>query len=458
MRPEESIRQACDLLALAARELLYDILAAEFPTRVPGILGDRLRRIMDAVESKLRTSDVATLQLICWFLKRLTTHLRYLEAASSRRIPPALIPPLERLMKRLVPDSEVLMRMQWSYNYTIFEILRPYREALEQLLEPDEISAIFEKSPTHLYVVSFPAAEHLNILLHTILAHEAGHRIAERFLAAEDPRAVLASIESRVSDAIWFDSQINTYVPDDALAIKQRIYAQILRVRRRGLEELISDFVGYYLFGPAFLFSVQQLALHDSLDALPEFPDYYPPWRFRLREIYSLVEGDGILGLVQALGGDEPIPTVRDSVLESLTDIRATIGATVDKDAIQTQGLLRRAYEEIDVVLPQLPTYVETQLNTLVYAPIKVMNELPDLVVRLSLGIPPNETQAGITDLRSGINAGWFYRLAGIPLPFSTDREWSVEDDVRLNRLVIKAVQYIDLREAYDRWTVPGGA
>jgi hypothetical protein len=155
------------------------------------------------------------------------------------------------------------------------------------------------------------------------------------------------------------------------------------------------------------------------------------------------------LTLPQGWAPSEQIRTALETRVESLRQIARDTG---DAAVINNDGLLKRAYEEIAAAIPGVESSVVQKLEGLVYSKDSLAQELPELLALLSIGVPPNRTALKVAGLRSVINAGWIYRIARLPIPYRADKSWGVEDDITLNRLILKAIEYIDVQEEYDQW------
>jgi hypothetical protein len=289
-----------------------------------------------------------------------------------------------------------------------------------------------------------------------VLGHEIGHRIAEAYLDLEDKHSVLTSVTTRIGDAKWYQPDIEKMPPLLALQIRQRLMDEILRVRRRGLEEIISDLTGFYLFGPAFLFALIEFAYDDVLDEVPTPEDYYPPWRFRYRQCLKAFDDTNWSELERCLGNELPAPRVRDAYRAWIEYLRKTASNDADEKAIASQRLTKRAYEEIGSALPTIPPFIVGRLGPLAYSMDKAKNDFPHLLERLAKGVPPNEGPNGACDCRSAFTIGWLVRLAKIPIPFDPDVRWKYEDDRTLGRLVHKAIEYTEISREYASWKATG--
>lgn len=259
------LADAAFALIESIQDRLIDIRAGDYPTGTPLLLTGALEKLTASIKETLASpTDARTTQFCLVLLKRLGSHLRYLDAAGGEKVPWGLIRPIERLLTQIIPSSSTMVRARWSYNYSILELYDLYRNALKTLLPPSKLQEALEPSTHKFFVVSLPLIERNNILLHVVLGHEIGHRIAESYFDKEDKTAVVTSVTTKIGDGKWYEPDIEAQGPLFALQTRQLLTNQILKIRRRGLEEIISDVVGFYLFGPAFLFALSELSQSQS--------------------------------------------------------------------------------------------------------------------------------------------------------------------------------------------------
>lgn len=124
-------------------------------------------------------------------VRELGSHMRYIDGAQTQKLPWSLIRPVEKLLKKFLPDIEIMFRPKWEYNYTIIttnlydyysNILARYKKYVsEQRLEEDILSPL-NKS---FYIISFPSIERKNILLHCLFGHEIGHLAAKEYFTKQ---------------------------------------------------------------------------------------------------------------------------------------------------------------------------------------------------------------------------------------------------------------------------------
>lgn len=444
-------------LARKILDRLSEILADEFPTDSPQILGDILKRVLAFITSLVESSnDERILKYACTYLQELGSHLRYIEGASSARIPTSIITPLETFIGQIDPDARVMLRVQSSYNYEIFDIIRYYRIMFAELLGA-EIEGILGPTKT-LYVVAVPAIEHSNILLHTILAHEAGHRIAHKYLDSEDQETLVNNINSLIgTDLKWWDPDFDKLPPLWRLPIQQKIFQLIHKARASALKELISDAVAYYLCGISVLFALEDFCCADILDAVPEETyGFYPPWRYRLRQLVSIAYTEDFLAGIDRITGNPPLTRIRDAGRTRLVRLKAITEQDTDLTILENDPVLKRAYSDVPEILTTIYSFISREVSGSRYTNSMLGEETPPLLERLALGIPPDEAKEKIPDIRSVLAAGWLYKTPQLSIPYDENTSWESNHDEIVNRLVLKAIESIQLIKNFSEETKKG--
>jgi hypothetical protein len=433
------------------RGRLEEIRANEFPTETPELLGEIIAKLLRGIERVVAESDEPVQKFALLYLRQLGSHLELIQSATSQLVPASMIAATEAFVATLFPDSRILLRVQPSFNYTVLEIVDRYKTALRNLLLPEELDDAL--SPIRsLYVVSLPAIARSSILLHTLLGHEFGHRLASDFLSQEDQPALISSIRTRLGDLRWFNPNIDQLPPLFQTPIRQQILEQMLLARRRALEELISDAVGYELFGPSMLFALDAFSAADSLDVPPRADSFYPPWRMRIRRLLSLAETDQVETEIVKLDGPAPIPMIRDSAVKRLARLRSDTSSLVDLEALQRDELLKRAYEDVPTALERSLPFVQRELGQHRFIASQPWVQVRELLERISQGIPPDATRSGTPDFRAALLAGWLYQSATLPVPFDSPHAWSSTDDAVLERLILKALESIQVTLDFTSW------
>ena len=452
--PADELRKSGLSLARNIHTRLSEILANEFPTEAPQRLGEIILGIVKALTVTINLNeDERVLKFACGCLQELGSHLRYIEGASSPRIPASIVAPIELLIKQMEPQARVMVRVQSSYNYEIFNIIDYYREMFGQLLGQDLGQIIGTTS--QIFVVAVPSVEHSNVLLHAILSHEAGHRIAEKYLKSEDQQELIKHINGLIGDDLtWWDPDIKTKGPLWSYQARQQVFKLIHESRTCALQELISDVVSYHLCGISALFALDEFSSSsDVLDALPQ-PEsgFYPPWRYRIRQLVSIAYSEGLYDVVKKITGALPISSIVEQAMKRLERLKGIADDMSDIAQINENLLLEKAYRDIPSTMAKCLVFIQKEFGAFKYSNAKLEKELPHLLERLALGIPPDSIEDKYPDIRSALAAGWLYRTARLKVPHSDSSPWDPEDDEILNRLVLKAIESIQLvREFKNR-------
>lgn len=371
--------------------------------------------------------------------------LEYFDNAGTDQTPRGLVCLLRSLYERLGRNSALLAWPQADYNFTI----RNYVETLKRLfanMGPNaKMDGILAKYKGPADFVSFPRIERDNVLMHAIFGHELGHPIATDFLTQESAKPEYATKELEIRNEV--SAALGAA---NSLAELHTAMQTVFALRFRALEELISDTVGIYLFGPSALFAGYEINLW-ALDVVPSAGnDCYPPGRMRIR---VCLEAARSLKHLAVLANHSDSPSFRAAA--SLTDQLAALAAEdSDKKAIETNALAKIAYKWVDASLSDAQAFAKQAVGSAVYEDAIFEAEVPDLVGRLKNGLPPNELGNSLNprrvDERSAILAAWLAVLEESQSPTATTG--STDDVARLNEKTLRALEYIVLEREYREW------
>ena len=449
--------------------------ASDAPTNLAKVIGKicdylntvtgRLYASIDWTNPSNVTSNVQLLQFTDFFVRALGENVQYIDNAQTFRLPWSLIPSMKKLVKDFLPDTEMILEPQWEYNYTIqtqsvydtlVTLLRAY-----QTITPDiSVDELLDPLGTKNFrVVSFPSAERNNVLLHSLLGHEIGHLKAKGYFNDKREQDLLQSVRGQVAPII--DEAVkNGSISEDARPQEtQAAIERITTIWQRGLEETLSDMMGCFFMGPAVLFANLEFALQDlnGLDTRPsEDTNFYPPWRMRLRNIFSTLSDLSML----------PIPKQRlrssnvfKAVNKRIELIKKVVDDQPDINEIKANDHTRIAYAEINKDVQNAKSLYKGEFKP--FATSDFYQRLTHLVRRLELGIPPNAWEVSVNKrvpatMVEIINAAWFYRLSWADTII--DANGKVQLDVhekrsRMNRLTLKALEFAFVQEKYEQDT-----
>jgi hypothetical protein len=447
---EERLRQRVEDLAATIQRDLIALASKEYPSDSPRDFVLLIQELVGELENVVRVgANPDTARLVSHYLKGLAGHLRLIESSTYPNIPWALIRPLESLLGDVLPGSRFVFRSKWGYNYTIQQVTKNYRDSLSGL--PSQLfdsGSFFDRHGTWA-VVSLPRVDRDAVLLHALLGHEAGHPVADAYLAAEDQTQVQRAIQNEVGDGTWIRADIAQRNPIERVTILGKIYQTIEQVRTRAIQELTSDLTGWHLFGPSFLLALRDLFLDCALDDVPAASQFYPPNRMRLRLLYEEHLNSGFPRLIASLDSSVLASRLPVSFADAMTEIASIATSDIDLKAIDSQPIMARAYRLARDVMPAVNIFVLEKLGDLRYEKTCKAKDIGPLIDCLALGIPPIAEGSSGRDVRDSMLAGWLYRVANIPVPFSGAAP-QLADRQKLQRLVHKAIEYCELEQEYQ--------
>ena len=417
--------------------------------------------------------DLTVLRTTDFLVKTVAEQVRYIEAAHTERLPWSIVASFEKLVAAFLPEIQIMLRAMWRYNYAFHMVdqgewfrraLEAYREYVPTMdLEKDVLTEM--QNPFH--IISFPSLEQKHILLHSLLGHEIGHLLANRFLTKEREAAFLERVKAEVTAVA--DEELKTLPAGVEEDLRRTIREQTigaalqeaLTLWRRALEELLSDAAAVFLFGPAALLSMLDLAIQNPLDEAPEAAtQHYPPWRMRLRRALLLLdeEKDWFPVPSSLFNGDS---TRAARVNDRVTFIRTLVAATSDTAAVNRSKLAQIAFREVAALMGDGHTFLLTtsKLATHRPNPKTLYQRLPVLVERLDHHIPPNAFEETLEDVRVAdfaeiLNATWFHKVSTSPFDAVTGEFLEKAVDARnlINNLTLKAIEFAHLATEYRAW------
>jgi len=437
--------------SIAAR--FDEIESADYPLASPKELIVLFSQILSAIEKKIRiVSSVNELVVAQRLLEFYSSLFQFFDGANIERTPRALVKTIEFLIKVISSDATVLPSPIHEYNYSIVEIGGPILKAVEHFI-PDIQKDFPFKGPVNC--ISFPYVERDNILMHTVLGHEIGHPIADEFLDDdEESKAFKSKQENTVEEIRALVDNNSPEKPLFAFQQQQVCLTRVLKIRRRALEEIISDCVSVMLYGPSAMFAMNDL-LSNDLDSPPAPPRFYPPSRMRLRYIYKIMCDKKYVDTIMAMvDKGSTVSLCIESTKEFLSHIKSITETTDDQSAVEKDALCKIAFEWVILSMNDALEFLNERLKSVNYDAVLISNQVPELLMRLGLGIPPNEIGSPdniqTVDWRSSMLAGWMYNIAGITVPYDSNENVNAHHHEIINRLTMKSIEYSLLANDYQ--------
>jgi hypothetical protein len=296
--------------------------AEDYPTETAVTFCRLVRLTARLIGSRIEAAPAAKLPYIYTILRSMGAQLRFADRCRIEQTPWSMIQATEAFLKQHTPkECCYIIRPQWSYNYSIrgpfVETLRScFGSMPEWIPVADWEKEIGEVGKCRIYCISFPRVERMNVLMHVGWGHEVGHIVASDWLNTKYEGTTKfdvlwdkakKGIEQRIRTS--FDDANKSPQAELLKGVYREQYVsttlkETLALTQTGFKELISDFVGAHLLGPAALACLGEFSSRFNLDASPRDCGRYPPWRMRLRRIAEVVAGD-IVGVDYCPTGSE---------------------------------------------------------------------------------------------------------------------------------------------------------
>ncbi len=304
-------------------------------------------------------------------------------------------------------------------------------------------------------LVGFPRIRSEDILNNVLVAHEIGHELPLEILGekeAEDDE--LANFPIRLSLLDSCNEASNAH-PDEI-----EKFAKIHELTYRCLEELISDAVALFIFGPSALFALFEFltSSNSEYDAFPDpINEYYPSVVTRIEKAIYLLNKLELLEPLTELSSEayKKYAATNKIVIEEI--------ASFPEQRRTTQKELYSSYmkscdEIIDLHYDKALEYLFDKLKCFKIDPESISRDIPILVERIRQGIPPNSLtyshyiqEDSIPSLSNAILSGWVYKLHKMQCSLNKEFELAckeiVSHDKYVNELVSKAIEYILVSE-----------
>ncbi len=411
-----------------------------------------LNKGIDWEDRKLISSRIRQLKRLKELIQMFSSHLQYIENSKMDKIPWGLIEPFQNIASSITPNARIILCQQWNYNYSIittnlFDYYLSQIELLEEFISEESFNQLQENLNNPLYLISFPYLEKNNILLYSLLGHEVGHLVADKFINKFRPNT-LNDIKHTLMDQ--YNKQFKD-ITSIATYIKR-----CQEIWERLFVELLSDVVGGLLFGPAMLFSMFEFSMQFDMDTLPEKKtQFYPPWRTRLRLILSTISR-----FIPSLNNIKSDIFTEHDLKKRLLQIKEIVDDNEDINQINSNDILvKLIYADVLEKIESNIPYLLKLFNKDNFNEENFFNNINVLNTRLQNGIPPNiidelnlDTVSSIEEI---INAAWKYRLSWEAKIFDDNGNFNekyIEIRKNLNKLTIKAIEYTNLMNNYKNY------
>jgi len=374
----------------AIQEKCKKLLSMDFTSQTPKSLAKTLIRMCLYLEAATKSifksinweniseegikASLFQLQSVDFRICELGTHVRYVDGATTQKLPWSIIKPIEKYIQSLMPEKTIMLRVQWKHNYSVIttDICELYNNILYEYkdnVEEHSLEKVFEDFNKPFHIISFPSLERKNILLHCLFSHEIGHLISDKYFTGERRNKFVNKIREKINNIV--QSMFSTVSGQKSLFAQAKITQEMERAEiawKRGLEEILSDIIGVLLFGPAMLFSTLEMAIQGNMDNKPDLTNnFYPPWRLRLREMLKVIQ-DSSQDFFPFPKNIFPGETT-DIINGRFEAIKKITQDKHDREKIQDDPILKVAYKEVDEDITDAQKYFQEQLKDLIVKP-----------------------------------------------------------------------------------------
>jgi hypothetical protein len=456
------LRQRTATLLRGVEARFGEAAAADFPGDGPGKVIKIVLLILEELTITIQASaSDKQLASIRWLLDLLASLTKYLDHSHSEHTPQGLVDLLGDFLKKMDPGAELVVWPDSVRNYSIADLRQPLQHIVANFVPVPRQAPILALLNHSIKLISFPKACRDDILAHAIFGHELGHPYASEYLGQENGTAAytteLATVTNRIKSKIA-SSHPKPLSPAELLKRAGPEVSLVLEIRKRALEELVSDAVGILTFGPAALFAFYDLLNDGDWDALPSGPDLYPPSRMRIRLMRELAKKEGLDTQLATLKSDAATAPYAAAVEAWLAEIDALTSVKTDLTAIASDDLIKEAYDWVTHSLSGAISFAQSRIGGSIYPCTTISAEIPALLRRIELAIPPNEfgppDKLQSAHPISALLASWIYSICGqCGTPPATMAQ---ADHARVEKITMRAIEFIMLRARYNAKVVPG--
>jgi hypothetical protein len=473
-----SARQRCRALHAHASRLETQQYASPGAYVVRGFVERSSKLLDEFLEGEATNPDLELLEpreretrihRACKLVPFLYQVLGILSGAETNQTPAELVLPLRRSLRKILPRAEILLRSGPDLNYSIDEIaaaLKAFQDAYQELTgrSADDICRLFSETtskaavpeilPPTLYMMSIPSVEANEVLLHAILAHEAGHgfydqkKLADKVLPkVEVPAEQIKELARTIAlGQRGVDEQKNKTIsfPLQEIGLRDLLTRVVTGTISDWVAELACDVLGVMIFGPAYFFAF--IHLYSTLAMLDEASESHPPPRLRIRLMCSCLRHRF-----------------------RISEVDPRIAELIAKWEAVGRGDIKQGRVEFSLALnsvsPQILTLIEEVVagavpDTLAYSSSQFADDINDILPLLKENVPAAEvvrhSHSGLEppEMAHLLNAGWVLLLArfqefreNLPTQVGAD---ALASQNQLNKLLLKS---FELAEIKRRWT-----
>ncbi|MGD0226796.1 MAG: hypothetical protein ABSF71_31085 [Terriglobia bacterium] len=404
----------------------------------------------------------------CRFVPFLYAQLGIFIGAEINNVPAEAVMPLRRFLRDILPGSEILLRSSAELNYSIVEIADDIRRLFGETPFADSTKLL----PKAFFVISVPPLEANDILLHAILAHEAGHGIDKQKMVSDKivpkvPEKLVNAWASRLAaetEKEKGEKGKTIGLPLQEPTLRSLITESVNKTIRGWISELCSDALALITFGPAYFFGF--VNFFSTISTLDGSSGSHPPPRLRIRLMCQCMreklgyQDDGVVeGFLKPwedIGKEAVSPaTTLEARLALEVFTPGVLSAISDSSASAVPETMRYTYmrfvQQVNDIVPLLVENIPA-IDVLTTMPARV--DGPEEKPKESSEVRSIPYSPNCPAIAQILNAGWFLRLARFD-KFRANLPKSVGEDVRaserqLHNLILKSLELIEVKRRWD--------
>jgi len=299
---------------------------------------DYVNKIDEKDEKAIRRTNI-----LLSFYHLLLDEIEHIEA---NNVPVQMLPLFTKILDKLKIRTVFVFRPNPMYNYSYY----PITNVINLINKSQKYPEIEDEY--NIAVISFPSSEKNSALLHCSFAHEVGHHLNEIFSIANDLESTILGVIDKDLLKKYMDKYLEslsktkrviggTEVTLDKFFLEEQLKSvmteEFAGIIRKWLDEIVSDTIALYLFGPAFIFAISEFLL--SSQDPKNYSETHPPIFIRLKNLIELFD---------KMGFSEPLKAHK-RVMEKIESYRKIAEMTF-KPEITTSDDVRNLILERGVV------------------------------------------------------------------------------------------------------------
>ena len=372
--------------------------------------------------AELTEAFIEQMRSISIFLSTIYELVFTVQSSAIIQNPVSISFPMNRLANEILKGDPIMTFSSEKCNFFCLN----FKEIINKLTYFD-----FKVTIKPIILLGFPDLHKTKSLSYSLLGHELGHRIIEKY-------NILGKTESIKKELIKKELKKSILKKDQV----------ILNMLAINIKEYVCDIIGIYLFGIAYFFSLIEFA-YSILDYYTRGGSH-PPLCLRLRNMIDSLDSFGQLDDLEKHKECEYF----EKICSIIEEWRNSLDDIFENKIYGTEDL--NHYNVIKNILIEARNSVEKKIEKKYKCILtnEVSSYINDYIAK---GIPPSiNTKSDLrkdmikpSQLFEVLNAGWFYRIYKYEnYDKNCDKNFSIKKHIQgvndLSRLIEKTVMHIE--------------